>query len=389
MKRKIFAGLAILALALLVPVGVFASSDEFNQLSVLSADEVVDGDYFAVGEIVEISGTVNGDVYAAGGQVLVNGTINGDLMVAGGVVGIGGVVTQDVRAAGGNLVLTGEVGKNVTILGGSIELTEAAVINGSLVTAGGNVNVNTPVVGNIKAGVGNLTLSNDVGGKVEAGVVNLRVSSTASIGGDLVYFSEEDSSISDTASIGGVVEKRAVPKMMREAPNQKDVDNFFAGISVFTLMVSMASSLLLGLVIIHLFPNYTERVSKQISGNFVRSLGVGFLALIAAPIILILLFVTIIGIPIAVVLGMLLFIYLYVARIYAMYAFGSKLVSVTGTKLTNMKWVFVIGLVVYYILSLIPIIGGFVKMFVLLASFGAVLMSDRKMWKEARKAKIF
>ncbi|GIW54634.1 MAG: hypothetical protein KatS3mg082_1038 [Nitrospiraceae bacterium] len=48
-----------------------------DELVVLPAGAVVDHDYFAVGTIVEISGTVNGDVYAVGRQILVDGTVNG------------------------------------------------------------------------------------------------------------------------------------------------------------------------------------------------------------------------------------------------------------------------------------------------------------------------
>jgi len=59
---------------------------EWQKRVVLSVGQEVQGDYFAFGPHVEISGTVHGDVYAAGGEVLVDGIVDGDLIVAGGEV---------------------------------------------------------------------------------------------------------------------------------------------------------------------------------------------------------------------------------------------------------------------------------------------------------------
>ncbi|MCE3224775.1 MAG: conserved rane protein of unknown function, contains repeat, partial [Nitrospira sp.] len=84
-----------------------ASADEpflrlpFGERAVLQPGQVVQGDYFAFGPHVEISGIVNGDLYAAGGQILVDGVVNGDVIAAGGKVILSGTVAQDARIAGG------------------------------------------------------------------------------------------------------------------------------------------------------------------------------------------------------------------------------------------------------------------------------------------------
>src|SRR3989344_6092573 len=128
MKKNVFAILAFLLLLTpsVIAAQGFGNEPEPKKITVLAPDEVVNKDYFAAGEIVEISGTVNGDVYAAGGQVYVDGVVNGDLLVAGGTVTISGEVTQNVRAAGGQITVTGNIGRNTTIAGGNIELTNTA-----------------------------------------------------------------------------------------------------------------------------------------------------------------------------------------------------------------------------------------------------------------------
>ena len=88
-----------------IPAAVSAEAPSlqtsFSERAVLQAGQVVQGDYFAAGPRVEISGIVNGDLYVAGGQVLVDGVVNGDVIVAGGKVTLSGTVAQDARIAGG------------------------------------------------------------------------------------------------------------------------------------------------------------------------------------------------------------------------------------------------------------------------------------------------
>ena len=124
--KKIGILFSTLLLFLLVPVVVFAQKDVAitGDRVVLSAEEVIDHDYFAAGEIVEIYGTVNGDVYVAGGQLIINGTINGDLLAAGGQMSIDSTVPQNARIAGGQISVDGNIGRNLTIGGRKNETTK-------------------------------------------------------------------------------------------------------------------------------------------------------------------------------------------------------------------------------------------------------------------------
>ena len=79
--------------------------------AVLQAGQVVQGDYFAFGPHVEISGIVNGDLYAAGGEITVDGVVNGDVIVAGAKVFVSGTVAQDARVMGAQVTVSGTIGK--------------------------------------------------------------------------------------------------------------------------------------------------------------------------------------------------------------------------------------------------------------------------------------
>lgn len=361
--------LSILFISLLIfPSSVHAQENAEKKLMTLPAGEIVDRDYFAASEVVEISGTVNGDVYAVGGQILVDGIVNGDLLVAGGTITITGNVSGDVRAAGGQILFSGNVGRNVSVVGGNIEFTDSAIIGGSIATAAGSVVLNSPVNGDINAAVG-----------------NLRLSSSANVSGDINYISEEEISSSETASVSGSVNRTRTPEY--QAPSEQEVKGFFQGLDLFAKLSSLLTSLVIGLLMIRFLPNYTENAANVVNKRFLPSLGTGFLGLIVVPALIVVLFMTILGIPLAFLLGGAFILYLYVVRIFAMVAIGQKTVSLLKFK-TNPYWIFAIGLVAYYVLTLIPILGGIIKLFVLIASFGAALINERDTWRKAFKAKV-
>ncbi len=68
-------------------------------------------------------------------------TIDGDLVVLGGNVTVedGATVTGNLVVMGGNVELAGLVHRDTTVIGGSVSLRDTAVIEGALSTAGGSV----------------------------------------------------------------------------------------------------------------------------------------------------------------------------------------------------------------------------------------------------------
>lgn len=368
LKKVVF---AFVMGAILLPSVVSAQDNDSKKIQIMAlpAGEVVDHDYFAAGEVVEVSGTVNGDVYAAGGQVIIDGTINGDLLVAGGAVTISGDVTGNVRSAGGQVLFTGEVGRNVSAVGGTIEFTDTAKIGGSIAMGAGSVVLNAPVGGDINAGVG-----------------NLRLGSSAVVAGNINYASEEEISRSETASVSGVISRTITPQYQK--PSKEAVDGFFSGLGLFTKLSSIITSLVIGFLMIRFLPNYVKGAAELTTKRFLPSLAVGFLGLIVVSVLAIVLLFTLLGIPLALLLGATFFVYLYVVRIYAMFAIGQKIAELLKTK-TNSYWLFLFGLVAYYALSIIPVVGFIVKALVLIASFGTALINEKAIWEKASKAKIF
>ena len=390
MKKSI---LYLLTLLLLVALPTSAYAKEIRTKSTISGDtviiekdEVIDRDFFVGGETLKVFGTINGDLYAAGGTVIIDGAINGDLLVVGGTVTVSGLVTQNVRAAGGQISIDGEIGRNLTVAGGNIDIGSKAKLDGSVVIAGGNVNIDAPIAGNLNAGAGNLILSNSVGGDVEAGLGTATLTKNAQVDGDFIYWSEEDVSIAEGASISGVV--------TRNDPNgwsEKDVEatkqqvgqlrNIFGGTA---RVYSIITTLITGLILLRLFPKFSLKVTDTLSKRTWASLGWGLLTLVGFPVVFVIGLLTIVGAPIALILLAFYLIYIYVSKMFILLWAGNYLSSKIDRKM-SVYGAFILGLVAYTVVGLVPFVGGFVRLFTLLFGLGALVLTCRKTYNEALK----
>lgn len=388
---KVFLFFSFILLIILTPLTLaqesFTFSDEDDdqegkRVVILAPDQVINKDYFAAGDIVEISGTVNGDVYIAGGQVIVDGVINGDLLAAGGTINISGKISDDARIAGGQVNVSGEIGRNLTIGAGNIDITKDAILSGSFVGGAGSINIAAPVTKDLKIGSGNLIIGNKIGGDVEVGVGELSLTSKAQIEGDLTYWSDKSASIAKDATIAGQLKHNLTPGVEKPKP-----ESFLkALVSLFALFkfISIISTLIIGLLILRLLPVFTGTVSEIVSKKTWAAFGIGLLILILVPIVFLVLLITIIGIPIAIILLLIYIMYLYVARIFVIFWLGKYLVTKLNWK-ANSYWMFILGLIIYYIITFIPILGELIALIILSFGVGSLILGKIATYKQIRK----
>jgi len=377
---------------LLIPFTlVFADNDNSSNSTTnivkVPSSEVVEKDFFlAAEEIVEISGVINGDVIIAAGQVMIDGVINGDLLVVGGTVSVSGDISQDLRVVGGQVTLSGNVGQNLTAVGGNVEITDGAEIEGAALVAGGNIFVSGPIGGDLYAGGGSLIISNIVDGNVEAAAGAIQVTSKADIKGDFTYVSDTEVIVDSNAKIAGSLERSQLPETIRSRQAEQAQKNMQQAQSVGRF-IGFISSLIFGVFIIRFFPNYISGVSNTVRSNLWKSLGVGFLALFAAPFSAIVLMSTIIGLPFGILILVVFALYTYLAKIFISACIGDFLFEKIKRKKTK-YFSFVLGLIVYFVLRNLPFIGGLTGLVVMFLGIGAAAIQYKDFYNKALKAKI-
>ena len=391
--KKLGVLFSTLVLFIILPVAAFAQKDvaKTGKHVILSEGEVINHDYFAAGDIVEVYGTINGDGYVAGGQLIINGTINGDLLAAGGQISIDATISQNARITGGQISIDGNIGRNLTIAGGDITLAKNLTLNGNLVGGMGNLNSQANIAGDVTMGAGNATLGNQIGGDIRAGVGMIRLLPDTVVGGDVIYYSEEDIVLSGDATVSGVLVKKLPPDYIREVPDQKIADQVREAILSFATisrLISLLSSIIIGYLLVHFFPNYSHRLISTIEDRPGASIAVGIAALILAPILSFLLLILVITVPLGFMLAIFYGIALYLSRIFFMYWLGARLLDRMERTADKTLTLF-IGIGLYYVLTAIAIIGPIVIISSLLLGLGAMLLTEKRAYLSGRKLKIF
>ena len=345
----------------------------FSERAVLHAGQIVQGDYVAAGPQVEISGIVNGDLYVAGGQVLVDGVVNGDVIAAGGKVTLSGTVAQDARIAGGQVLVTGTIGRSATLAGGDVQLTATARIGENLFSGGGNVQVAGHIGKDARIGAARVTLSSQIERDLAVAAMSVHLTSKAMVGGKLRYWSEDAPAIDEEATVRGPIIRRPLP----EGWSLENARRGIFGIQVMVAVVGFLSTLILGLVLLRIYPVFGRRVTATIREQPTTSLGWGVTALLAIPIVAVSFLITLFALPIGVVLLALYLPMVYLARVYAITCLGQFLFR-RQAESASLGWPFVVGLVLYTALSSIPLVGGLVTVLVMSFGLGAMLMTKKE-----------
>lgn len=326
--------------------------------------ELINDDLFIGAETAAIDGTINGDVYIGAGNVNVSGRISGDL-----VIGAGTVVIE--RAT---------IGDSLIIGAGTVTIDAQSRIGGSLLIGAGNVDNQASVGRHFFAGAGNLQLNGPIGREARFGVGKLRLGPKAVIGGDLIYASEEVIDQDKVAVVRGKITRHEQPQWQgfdRPEMKQKMIKAWkVAGLGMQAF--SFLGSLVVGLTLLWLLPKPVQLVAEKINSKFSASLGWGLVMLFVVPPAILLLMLTGIGLPLAFIGGLLFIIDLYLAKIFASMAFGKVIAHLFGWKLKPAS-IFLVGLMAYYFLRLIPFIGIFVCLIALFAGLGGLWLYKKQL----------
>lgn len=339
------------ALTLLVLVGLLAS------LPAVAAAETRSGGTVVVDE----GETVDDDLEAFAGSVVIRGTVAGDLTAAGGDVRIteSGTVEGDAEASGGSIEIAGTVTGDVDASGGSVRLTDSGAIDGSL-----------------QAGAGSITVDGVVGGDATLGADTVALGPESRIDGNLTY--DGELARADGSTVAGSVTRDEGISSGGGGPIPD-----FSG-PVFDLYGALVT-LLLGAVLLFAFPRFSADVADRVASDPVRTGGIGMLVSLGVVVGLLLLLVTVVGIPLSLAGLVLFLLLLWAASVYGRYALGEWILSRIGVQ--NRWLALFVGVAVVALLATVPFLGRLVETVVLLLGFGAVVLGIWEAYRHRDEAR--
>ena len=333
--------------------------------------------YYAAGENLNLKAQMKDDVYLAGLNIDISGPVDGDVIAVGSKVVINSEIKGNLRVIARTVILNGKVDKNVTILSEMVTISAGAEIGQSLIVAGSNLEINGKINKNIYGGASNLSLNGEILGSAYLAMEpagNLILYPQANIHGNLEYTAKRTAEIKTGAKIGNQ-EKFTAWQMETKSPVKQKFSLFF----LTWWIAGLLGALVVGLVLVIIFKDYTLKVEKQIDKNILMAILKGLVYLIVTPIALVIMAFTIIGLPLAVIMGVLYGIILYLTKIFVGIYLGEKLIRLIKKKIEiPLLWSMICGLVIIYLLCLIPYFGWIIKLIVVLWGLGVIMSIIKK-----------
>jgi cytoskeletal protein CcmA (bactofilin family) len=355
---------------------LYADGDvEKHRVIALPAHAVHNGDYFAVGDSIEISGTVNGDVYLLAEQVVVDGIVNGDVLAAGGSIDISGKVSHNARLLAGQVLIGGQINHNVTVISANMQLLSSGLIGGNLVATSGNVDLAGTIQSNVTMLASNARNSSVIQNDLNAYVGQMRITSKAHIGGNIDYRSNEEIWIESGAAIGGTVTHH--PSFVSELVHGTWIQGFLVGSKVIAFLMNFLYSFVIGVILIKIFPKNLESTLHALQNHPWKSVGTGVVLLIVLPLASLILLMTILGVPFALTLIAANIIGLYTAKVYSIFWASNWFLGHIGMRANRLPSLS-IGLVLYYCLTAIPVFGKLLAFAAMLFGLGAAVNAQAK-----------
>jgi cytoskeletal protein CcmA (bactofilin family) len=287
----------------------------------VSVNSTFSRNVYSVGGSVRPSASVEGDFVAAGGRVIIDQPVKGDATLAGGSVDVRAPIGDDVRVAGGDVTIESTIGGELYAAAGNITLTKAAQVAYSASLFAGNVTIDGKIDGPVKVGAQKIILNGEIKGDTRLYAQQIELSPSAKIGGALHYPMSAEFKKADGATIGGSITRENPEDVRRNGnPNynrewrmnmQGGSPMWTGGIFMFLAILAFASVFLL------LFPKFSTQASGLVKTSPWLAMAIGFGSLVGVPMLAVLLFITILGIPLGVA-----FIALYPALLLAGYVVG-------------------------------------------------------------------
>lgn len=269
--------------------------------------------------------------------------------------------TENVVSFGHSVTVgPNETATGVVVFGGSANMQGTDL--GDLAVFGGSATVDGPVTGNVVVFGGSPVINNRVGGNLV-------------VFGGTAHLQDGAEIMGDVFSIGGSTERTGNAVVHGSISSGFGLFGGWHFLSGAFDVWRLFSAIFLGLIFFWLFPLATNRAASAVVGNPAKAALAGFVGYLAIVPAIILLALTLIGIP---------FIPIFLLAILVARLFGQVALALLAGKWIISRfqsggaseWILVVlGLLGLGLISLIPVVGVFASLFYSLVGFGGVILT--------------
>ncbi len=355
-------GLSLLIVLLALSLPSFALERRNGEFVTVPASETVDDTLLATGNTLRVDGVINGDLLAFGGTVEVRGTVKGDLVSFAKRTVVSGSVEGSIYDFSQSLDLDGQLGHSIYGWAQSLRVNDRGHVGNGIVAGAGDVSLEGEVKRSVNIFTGNADVSGSIGRDLTLAGGSLTLTNTARVGGNLSarVHQLKDVHIADGATIAG---KRDIQLQVRKSQFARP--RFYLHQAIW-----FAAVMLVGWLGLVLFPGFF-RATTQAVGSGWLSLGLGVGVLAGAPVAMVVIAITLVGIPISLMLFPVYLTAIYLAKVWVGAFLGQILLKPAGATKGDWMLGLLLGLLILTIVGFIPYLGGLVRVGVVCLGLGA------------------
>jgi cytoskeletal protein CcmA (bactofilin family) len=339
---------------------------------VVAANETVDDTLVVFADTVDIDGTITGDLVTFGRRVDIRGTVRGNLISFAQRIALSGNVGGDIMGFAQSLQIAGSVGNSLWGFAQNVTIPASGKLERDAIAFASEVDVEGTIGRDLYAMAGSV----DVGSRISrdfqfrGGQLRLRAPSTIGRNLDMFTYSEKNLQIDS----GVVVQGKRKIELEKPRQNRYLTTGFY-----FWQLIRIIGAFIAGLILFWLFPS-SDRIPLSTGWDWAKSGGVGFLALVAAPIGAIILAITLIGLPIALTTVALWLLGLYLAKILVGRFIGKAIFKTNGNR-TSAAVALLFGITLVVIAVNLPYIGGILNFLMMLVGLGGLVLAAISGWR--------
>ncbi|MBY0563217.1 MAG: polymer-forming cytoskeletal protein [Hyphomonadaceae bacterium] len=380
MKHSSIAFLTAGLLSVAVWAGAAFGVDMRSGERVEAAGELSDIAFVAARD-AHVSAVSTDDIVVAARTVRLDGARADHFFIAGADAQATTIAAQDMFAAGCQLRLqSGAINDDLVGAGCRIETASAFTVNGAAILTAGEIDIEGPIGGGLRAAGNEVRLNGPVTGDVDIRADTLTLGPRAQIIGNLTYRAVRVA-IDPAAIVTGT--STALPAPPAEHERQLGLGAALAFMAAMLLVLVLGVSLLV-LVAVALFPGLMNNAARTMRETPLRTLGAGFVFMALAPVLIGFLFVTLLGIPLALMIGALYLAVAPFAFAAVVYFIGLRiraLVNRSAEAQAPRAWArlgwSMLATIALLLVGFVPIVGGAFWLIAYVIGLGAIVLQGR------------
>lgn len=337
----------------------------------VGADQVVEDTLVCSGDVVTIDGTVDGDLFVAAERFSLRGRVTGNVFVLGREVEIAGQVGGSLLGAAERFNLAGRVDGSITFAAERLDVLDGARLSSDALLFAEGARLSGEAARDVTFGGDWLEVRGGIGRDLHVlGADRLSLLDGTRVGRNVhgrLWGAEAEIERASGAIVTGTVEVVPESRMHEHYLSHYRDPGFY-----LMIVVAAAAAFLYGLLVHWIDPRLFAADLPD-ARSFVRSVGIGFVICLAGPVALVLVGLTVVGIPIA-VLG----VFVLVASVYTGYVLaaglvGRAIVTPSGPGLGAFAPSLLAGVLLLWAAAAIPFVGPAIRVIAVLFGLGCLL----------------